>query len=78
MSSKNEQTIEKLRVNISGMSCSFCTMTIQKAVGRMEGVEAVHISLAHEEALIEYDPVQRSAERDPRHAAPVGLHRTRR
>lgn len=51
---------EKLQVKIGGMSCSFCTMTIQKAVGRMEGVEAVHVSLAHEEALIEYDPTQRT------------------
>ena len=56
----NEQELERLQVNIGGMSCSFCTMTIQKAVGRMEGVEQVHVSLAHEEALIEYDPAQRT------------------
>lgn len=54
------QPSEKLQVKIGGMSCSFCTMTIQKAVGRMEGVESVHVSLAHEEALIEYDPTQRT------------------
>ncbi len=52
--------LDHLQVNIGGMSCSFCTMTIQKAYGRMEGVEDVHISLAHEEALIEYDPAQRT------------------
>jgi P-type Cu+ transporter len=51
---------DHLQVNIGGMSCSFCTMTIQKAYGRMQGVEQVHISLAHEEALIEYDPAQRT------------------
>ncbi len=55
-----EQELERLQVNIGGMSCSFCTMTIQKAYGRMEGVEQVHVSLAHEEALIEYDPAQRT------------------
>ena len=55
-----EQELEQLQVNIGGMSCSFCTMTIQKAYGRMEGVEQVHVSLAHEEALIEYDPAQRT------------------
>jgi len=37
------------------MACSFCTLTIEKALGRLEGVAAVHVSLAHEEALIEYD-----------------------
>jgi len=46
----------RLQLKIGGMSCSFCTMTIQKAYRRMEGVRAVHVSLAHEEALIEYDP----------------------
>ena len=50
----------RLHVKIGGMSCSFCTMTIQRALGRMEGVEAVHVSLAHEEALIEYDPARRT------------------
>ncbi len=50
----------RLQVKIGGMSCSFCTMTIQKALSRMEGVQAVHVSLAHEEALIEYDPERRT------------------
>ncbi len=35
-------------------------MTIERVLTRMEGVSAVHVSLAHEEALIEYDPSQRS------------------
>ncbi len=53
-------TTEKLQVKIGGMACSFCTMTIEKALGRMDGVESVHVSLAHEEALITYDPAQRT------------------
>jgi len=60
MQSVEAQQLEKLQVKIGGMSCSFCTITIQKAVGRMKGVRAVHVSLAHEEALIEYDAVQRT------------------
>jgi heavy metal translocating P-type ATPase len=54
------QTNDKLQVKIGGMACSFCTMTIEKALGRMDGVTAVHVSLAHEEALIEYDPARRT------------------
>ncbi len=34
--------------------CSFCTQTIEKALKRRRGVESVRISLAHEEALIQY------------------------
>ncbi len=46
----------RLQLKIGGMACSFCAMTIERVLMRMEGVSAVHVSLAHEEALIEYDP----------------------
>ncbi len=49
--------MEKAQYKIGGMSCSFCVGTIQKALGRIDGVKEVHVSLAHEEALIEYDPM---------------------
>ena len=48
--------MEKLQLKIGGMSCSFCTETIKRAVGRMDGVQEVHVSLAHDETLIKYDP----------------------
>ncbi len=50
----------RLQLKIGGMSCSFCTMTIERMLMRMEGVSGVHVSLAHEEALIEYDPTLRT------------------
>jgi len=46
----------KVQMKIGGMSCSFCTETLRKAVGRLDGVQKVSVSLAHEEALVEYDP----------------------
>ncbi len=46
---------EKLQLKIGGMSCSFCVASIEKAIGRMEGVHRVSVNLAHEEALIEYE-----------------------
>ena len=46
----------RLQVKIGGMACSFCAASITKGVGRMPGVISAHVSLAHEEALIEYDP----------------------
>ncbi len=36
------------------MMCSFCTQTIEKALKRRVGIESVRISLAHEEALVQY------------------------
>jgi Cu+-exporting ATPase len=48
----------KLQLKVGGLSCSFCSQSIIKAYSRTKGVSAAHVSLAHEEALIEYDPQQ--------------------
>ncbi|MFQ5903583.1 MAG: heavy metal translocating P-type ATPase, partial [Candidatus Binatia bacterium] len=50
--------MEKVQFKIGGISCSFCVETIRQALTRMEGVKNVHVSLAHEETLIEYDPAK--------------------
>ncbi|MDK1027566.1 MAG: cation transporter, partial [Actinomycetota bacterium] len=44
------------RMKIGGMSCSFCSSTIDKAYARIDGVFEVGVSLAHEEGLVKYDP----------------------
>jgi Cu+-exporting ATPase len=41
---------------ISGLHCSLCTGTIEKAVGQLSGVHKVAVSLTHEQALVEFDP----------------------
>jgi P-type Cu+ transporter len=46
----------KLQVKVGGMACSFCVDTIRKGLERSAGVTEVHVSLAHEEALVAYDP----------------------
>ncbi len=44
------------RMRIGGMSCSFCTGTINKVYSRIDGVHEIGVSLAHEEGLVKYDP----------------------
>lgn len=51
-----EVTKAAFRMKIGGMSCSFCTSTIDKAYSRIDGVYEVGVSLAHEEGLVKYDP----------------------
>jgi len=46
----------KVQMQIGGMSCSFCAETLRTVVGRLPGVERVSVSLAHEEALVDFDP----------------------
>jgi len=46
----------RIRARIGGLHCSLCTGTIEKALGKLRGVEHVAVSLTHEQALIDYDP----------------------
>ena len=48
----------KVQFKIGGMACSFCVASITKALSRMEGVRDVNVNLAHEETLIEYEPMK--------------------
>ena len=56
MSTILDDKTEKIQIKLGGMQCSFCTNTIRQALARMNGVQEVGVSLAHEEALIEYNP----------------------
>src|SRR2546425_3472860 len=47
---------KKIRARIGGLHCSLCTGTIEKALGRLPGVDKVAVSLTHEQALVEFDP----------------------
>jgi Cu+-exporting ATPase len=58
MAMTEARPMENLQIKVGGMSCSFCAESIRKAIGRDEGVEEVHVSIAHEEALVRYDPVR--------------------
>ncbi len=46
--------MQTLQLNIGGMACSFCAESINKAYNKMEGVEKVDVSLAHEQVLVRY------------------------
>ena len=52
--------MEKLQINVGGMHCSFCQESIRRAYKNTEGVQTVAVNVAHEEALIEYDPAKRT------------------
>lgn len=48
----------RLQLKVGGMHCSLCTESIHKGLSRLEGVEKAHVSVAHEEALVRYDPAK--------------------
>ena len=52
----------RIRARIAGLHCSLCTGTIEKALGRMDGVGTVAVSLTHEQVLVDYQPALVSPE----------------
>jgi len=47
-----------IQVKASGMMCSFCTMSVEKALKRLGGVQNVQVNLVHGIILVEGDPGQ--------------------
>ena len=44
-----------IQVKASGMMCSFCTMSVEQALKRLDGVENVQVNLVHGIILVEAD-----------------------
>lgn len=47
--------MEKVVLNVEGMSCSHCERAVTNAVGELDGVASVIVDLAGKIAIIEYD-----------------------
>ncbi len=47
-----------VQIKASGMMCSFCTMSVEKALGRIEGVDNVQVNLVHGVVLVDRDPAK--------------------
>jgi len=48
--------MEKITLNVEGMSCSHCENAVKNAVGELDGVASVNVSLDEKTVVVEYDP----------------------
>lgn len=48
--------MEKITLNVEGMSCSHCENAVKTAVGELDGVTSVDVDLAEKTVVVEYDP----------------------
>ena len=70
---------------VTGMTCASCVRRIEKALGKVEGVQEASVNLATEKARVVYDPAVGHARPAPgrrregrlRRARPAGRHRLR-
>jgi P-type Cu+ transporter len=54
---------EKAVIKISGMTCASCVLTIEKSLGKVDGVKKVNVNFASEKALVEFNPQKTSLKR---------------
>lgn len=47
---------EKIVLNVEGMSCNHCVNSIKSAVGDIDGVTNVDVSLEDKTVTVEYNP----------------------
>ncbi|GEA14357.1 MAG: copper chaperone [Moorella sp. (in: firmicutes)] len=45
-------------LQVEGMTCNHCKMSVEKALGGLEGVTAVAVDLAAKTARVTYDPAK--------------------
>lgn len=41
---------------ITGMTCANCVSTVERNIGKVEGVQKVHVNLSNERAAVDFDP----------------------
>lgn len=52
--------MEKVRLQVKGMTCDHCRMSVTKALQGIEGVRSASVDLGKGEATVEYDPARAS------------------
>ena len=56
MAQKSGRKKEKVRIHVTGMTCTTCAATIEKGLARTPGVAEAKVNFASEQASISYDP----------------------
>jgi len=54
----NKQNVEKATLNIRGMHCASCAVSIEGSLNKVEGVSKAAVNFATERAYVEYNPAK--------------------
>ena len=52
----------KQKFDVTGMTCSACSAHVEKAVGKLEGIQTVNVHLLQNSMVVEYDDTALSAD----------------
>ena len=56
MTEKESEKLKKVTLQVTGMTCSTCAVTLEKGLSETPGVKESFVNLANEKAVLEYDP----------------------
>lgn len=48
--------MEKVTLQVEGMSCGHCVKAVEGSVGKLDGVSSVKVSLENKEVDVEFNP----------------------
>ncbi len=48
--------MEETTLYIGGMTCSGCVQSVKRVLSNLPGVDTVDVSLAHNQAIVKFDP----------------------
>ncbi len=54
--------LESVQMKVSGLMCSFCTMSVEKALKRYPAINSVMVNLVHGIVLVEADTAKMNRE----------------
>ena len=56
-------TVQTVTLDVPGMNCSSCPITVKKALSKVDGVQQVKASLERREAVVTFDDKRTSTEK---------------
>jgi Cu+-exporting ATPase len=59
---ENDNSEEKVRIKVGGMTCVKCIRAIEKSLYKIDGISHVNVNLSAEKAYVTYDPTFTSVE----------------
>ena len=52
---QEEKTVREVHIPVSGMTCASCVKAVERAIGKLDGINEVNVNLATEKAKVVYD-----------------------
>lgn len=67
--------IQKTEITVTGMSCGHCERSVKEAIGELDGIVSVNITLATGKTEVEFDDARTSVEQIKNAVNETGIYK---